>query len=179
MVQTPLIKFEYYLIDCSAIMDFSGADWANPNRYIEYREQIWLHLENMISSNKLKTVSQVWLELEFNDPASHQRLSPIRGKFVLSVDVDADAGVLELIFKYPSLVNYRRGSYTRPPADPFLIYYAQKFGVPIITDEKPLSERTGDRKTRWLKIPDICDAEGMKEQCISLEKFLKTEGLIP
>lgn len=178
MVQTPLIKFDYYLIDCSAIMDFSGADYANPDRYIEYREKIWVHLENMISSDKLKTVPQVWLELEYNDPASCQRLIPFRDKFVLPSDPEADTNVLHLIFKYPSLVNYRRGSYTRQPADPYLIYYAQKLGVPIITDERPLAKRTGDRKKRWLKIPDICDAEGMKDQCICLEKFLKTEGLI-
>ena len=179
MVQTPLIKFEYYLIDCSAIMNFSGADYANPDHYIKYREKIWLHLENMISSDKLKTVSQVWPELEFNDYLSYQRLIPFRDKFVLPIDPEADANVLQLIFKYPSLVNYRRGSYTRQPADPYLIYYAKKLGVPIITDEKPLSQRTGGRRTRWLKIPDICDAEGMQDQYICLEEFFKTEGLIP
>jgi hypothetical protein len=179
MVQTPLIKFDFSLIDCSAIMNFSGADFANPDRFKKYRIQIWSHIETMISSNELKTVSQVWSELEFNDPASYQRLNPIHEKFLIPIEPEADSYVLQLIFKYPSLINYRRGSYTRPPADPYLIYYAKKYGVPIITDEKPLAERTGDRKTRWLKIPDICAAEGMKDQCVSLEKFLKTEGIIP
>lgn len=178
MVQPPLIKFDCYLIDCSSIMTFSGADYANPNRFANYREAIWLHLENMISSDKLKTVPQVWLELEFNDPASYQRLQPFQDKFVLPTDNEADSNVLKLIFKYPSLINYRHGSYTRQPANPYLIFYAQKLGMPIITDEKPLTQRTGTRRSRWLKIPDVCEAEGIKDQCICLEEFLKAEGVI-
>lgn len=59
---------------------------------------------------------------------------------------------------------------------PYLIIYAQKWGVPIITEEKPLSERRGKRKNRREMIPDVRTAEGV--QCLTLEKFLESEGII-
>lgn len=161
-------------------MAFSGADWSNPNRFAVFREKIWSHLESMISTDRLKTVPEVWPELEYNDKASWERLSPIHDKFVLPKDGEADSLVLALIFKYGRKFIFSGSShYNRTPADPFLIVYAKKLCVQIITDEKPLAERKGKWRNRKLTIPDVCKAEGMNNQCVYLEDFLKTEGVIP
>ena len=176
MVIRPLIPAEFYLIDCSSIMAFSGADYADPDRFIAYRDKIWTHLETMLDSGRLKTVSQAWIELEYNDGESYERLKPKEGKLILPADDSTDFRVLNLISRHPKLIDDRQ-SYTREPADPYLIVYAQKWGVTIISDEKPVSERKGKRKSRRHMIPDICPAEGVR--CIRLEKFLKEEGVIP
>ena len=178
MTTLPLIKLDCYLIDCSSIMTFSGVDFANPDRFKAYREQIWVYLENMISEDRLKTVPQVMPELEFNDTESYKRLYRLRGKFILSPDEQTDFRVLNLISKYPKLID-KNQPYTREPADPYLIVYAQKLGIPIINDEKPLAQRIGARKHKRLMIPDVCELEGMKDQSICLEKFLKDNGVIP
>jgi len=157
-------------------MAFSGADYANPHRFEIYREKIWVHLEYMIDTDKLKTVRQVWLELEYNDPDSCARLRPRYNRFILPVEDETDFRVLNLISQYPSLIDYKQ-YYSREPADPYLIVYAKKWDVPIICDELPLAKRIGARKTKWLKIPDVCDKENI--EWLDLEKYLKSQGAIP
>jgi hypothetical protein len=175
---TSLIEWDCYLIDCSSIMAFSGADYANPDRFKAYRQQIWNHLEQMILSDRLRTVTQVFPELEYNDPQSYNRLLPLRDRFVLPIDKQTDISVLNLISKYPGIIDSGQ-TYTREPADPFLIVYAKKLNIPIINEEKSLAERTGDRKHKRLMIPDVCQREGMTNQSIHLEELLRKEGVIP
>lgn len=175
LIQLPLIASDCSLIDCSSIMAFSGADYSDPNRYLAFRDVIWRHIKGMVVSDRLKTVRQVWKELEFLDQDSCAQLRDCRDKFILATDQDTDFRVLNLISKYPKLIDHRI-HYTREPADPYLIVYAQKTGFPIITEEKSLSQRRGDRKNRHLKIPDVCASEGVK--CVNLKDFLRKEGLI-
>ncbi len=158
-------------------MAFSGADFASPDRFIHYRDEIWLHLEAMIDSDRLKTVQQVWTELEWNDESSCKRLSPRRDRFILPSDNDTDLRIINILAKYPKLVD-KNQHYTREPADPYLIAYAQKWHVPIICDEKPLDERVGRRKTKRLMIPDVCRLEP-NMTCLKLEKYLKDLNIIP
>jgi len=158
-------------------MAFSGADYANPQKFISYREQIWTYLENMIDSDNLKTVPQVWGELEFNDPNSWERLRPRHSQFILPSEHDTDLRIMNILSKYPKLID-KNQHYTREPADPYLIAYAQKWNLPIICDEKPLEQRIGARKSRRLMIPDVCNLE-KNMTCINLEKYLKGGGIIP
>jgi len=158
-------------------MAFSGADYAKPQNFISYREQIWTFLENLVDSGNLKTVPQVWGELEYNDPASCNRLSSRRHQLILPSEHDTDLRIINILSKYPKLVD-KNQQYTRDPADPYLIAYAQKLNIPIICDEKPLHERVGARKNKRLMIPDVCSKEG-NIICINLEKFLKDSGVIP
>ena len=123
MATLPLIKPDYLLIDTSSIMAFSGADYANPNKFISYREQIWTFLEDKIHSDNLKTVHQVWGELEFNDPYSCERLRTYCNQFLLSSEHDTDLRIINILSKYPRLVD-KNQHYTREPADPYLIAYA-------------------------------------------------------
>lgn len=158
-------------------MAFSGADYAHPKRFFSYRDQIWTFVENKIDSDKLKTVPQVWGELEYNDPTSCERMRSRRSRFLLPSEHDTDLRIINILAKYPKLVD-KNQLYTRDPADPYLIAYAQKWNLPIICDEKPLEERIGARKNKRLMIPDVCKLEkGMI--CLKLEKYLKDEGLIP
>jgi hypothetical protein len=71
-------------------MAFSGADYANPDAFLPYREQIWAHVENLISTDKLKTVLQFWPELEFNDVISYKRLYPYHDRLTLPTDDETD-----------------------------------------------------------------------------------------
>jgi hypothetical protein len=178
MVTIPLFAADFFLIDCSSIITFSGADYVNPNRFLNYREKIWNHIETMIDAGKLKTVPQLWDELEYNDPASYEKLKVRRKKFTVDPDKDTDSRVIQLLFKYPSLLEHGvLLHYTREPADPFLIDYAQTWKASIIADEKRLAERTGMKHKKVLKIPDVCDIENIP--CICLEKYLKDNGVIP
>jgi len=158
-------------------MAFSGADFANPDKFITYREQIWICLENMIDTDELKTVHQVWAELEYNDPDSCKRLAPRRDHFIIPTDHDTDIFIINIISKYPKLVDHRL-HYTREPADPYLVAYAKKWNVPIISDEKPLQQRIGKRKSRHITIPDVCQLE-TDMTCMLLEEFLKSKEVIP
>lgn len=158
-------------------MAFSGADYANPNKFLAYRKEIWTYLEGMISAGRLKTVSEVWPELKRNDPASHTRLHRFHDQLTLSRHKLTDIEVFNLISRYPDIIDDKQ-YYTMKPADPYLIVYARRLRVPIITDEKSLAERTGKWNKKKLNIPDVCDREGMKK-CIHLEDFLKGEGVIP
>ncbi len=165
MVNLRLIPSDFFLIDCSSIMAFSGADFANPHRFRDYRDKIWAHLEGMISMDRLKTVSQVWMELEYNDPESCVLLRHCRDRLLLPADHITDIRIMNIISKYPGIVDHNQ-HYSREPADPYLIAYAQKHAAVIITDEKPRAARTGHHKNRKTTIPDICSMENMK--CISL-----------
>lgn len=176
MVNLRLIPSDFFLIDCSSIMAFSGADFANPRRFCDYRERIWTHLEGMIATDRLKTVSQAWAELEYNDPESCVRLHRFRDRLILPMDHMTDIRIINIISKHPRIVDHNQ-HYTREPADPYLIAYAQKHAAIIISDEKPLSARIGQNKNRKTTIPDVCIMENMK--CLSLEAFLKDQGVIP
>ena len=158
-------------------MAFSGAELSNPDKYLPYRERIWNHLEKMIDSNRLKTVPQVIPELAFNDHKSYTRILPRKDKFVLPAEHQIEIGALNIISRYPTLID-KNQSYTRDPADPYIVVYAKRWNASIICDEKPLAERTGVRKFRRLNIPDICQNEN-NMLCQSLEKYLKGQGIIP
>jgi hypothetical protein len=177
VVNLPLFPLNFHLIDCSSIIAFSGADYANPNKFIAYRKKIWEFLEYKINEDKIKTVPQFWKELEYNDTDSYKRLFFHHDKFTVGSDDDMDSMALHLIFKYPSLIDIGLSHYTRDPSDPYLIVFAQKWGVPIIADEKRIQDRLGKRQKKKLKIPDICDKENIT--CICLEMYLKQQGIIP
>ena len=174
----PLIPLlDCHLIDCSSIMAFSGADFANPNKFISYRSEIWNFIEKQISLDRLKTVRQVWGELQYNDPDSTNRLQRYHSQMILPSENDTELRIINILSKYPKLVD-KNQHYTREPADPFLIAYAQRLGIGIICDEKPLRERKGARKNKRIMIPDVCEAEKNIE-CINIETYLKNEAVIP
>jgi hypothetical protein len=177
MVTIPLAPLNFHLIDCSSIISFSGADYSNPDRFLDYREDIWEYLEDLIDHDKLKTVPQLWKEIEYNDTNSYKRLNARHDRFTVDPDDDTDSKVLHLLYMYPSLIEAGILHYTREPADPYLIVYAQKWRVPIIADEKRIHERIGKNSNKRLKIPDVCDKENIP--CTNIEKYLKKEKIIP
>ena len=154
-----------YLIDCSAIMGFSGADQSDPNKYLVQREHIWTSLEAMIDDGKLKTVPQVLNsngELQFNDDVSYQRLRTKRDKLVLRPTQGYESRITQILSKYPKLLSGKMDSYTREPADPYLIDVAAESGLIIVTEELLLRDRKGSRRNRKTSIPDVCEAEGVQ-----------------
>ena len=166
----------FHLIDCSSIVAFSGADYAKPNMYIDYRDKIWAHIESMIDGDKLKTVPQLWEELRFVDESSYIRLRGRRVKFTVELDSNTDPMIIKLLFKYPDLLSHKAG-YTREPCDPYLIVYAQQWKTPIICDEKSISERIGKNAKKRLSVPDVCSKENLV--CVKLVQYLKEQKIIP
>lgn len=178
MTLFPFLDLGYRIIDTSAFVSFSGADFAEPGKYVNQREAIWLRIEELICEGKLKTVPEVWGELGFVDPPSQQRLEPLKDKLLLKREELQDVYNLVLEFGH-KLLNANTYTPGREPADPPLLVHAFKYNVPIINSEKPIEERKGQRKGRKLCIPDVCKLKGKSELSIPFEKFLCDEGLIP
>lgn len=163
------------MLDCTCIMNLSGADYANSDKYARSREQIWKALEELIRQGRLKTVPQVMQpngELEFNDQPSYQRLFPLRSEFTLSVDNSVENEIPKLLGKY-DLIDPNI-TYTRDPADPYLVVCARAYGYTVVTDETSKQAKRG-RRRRKDYLPDVCAGEGVR--CITFEQFLNEVGI--
>ena len=166
-----------YLIDNGPIMNLSGADQANPTRYAAHRAAIWGALEQMIREGRLKTVPQVNRvdgELAFLDQASYDRLKPLRDLFTPPSDpsLDVEAEVQTLLAKYQMIEP--NITYTRDPADPYLVVYAKHYGCTVVSDETSKTTKRGRRAKRDY-LPDVCPQEGVR--CITFDQFLTECGI--
>lgn len=113
--------------------------------------EIWLAVRNGIISGKVRTIRQVWGELESRWPDIAARLQGYKKQFVLPDDQTYTVGVVtEVQFLNQ---NHRRlwsvmGG--RNPADPLLIGVAKDLGVIVVTDERS----RGPKHQR--RIPYVC-----------------------
>jgi hypothetical protein len=114
-------------------------------------EAIWESIEGAIKSDSLKTVRQVWDELERRFGPIHKRLKRYR-KTLLIADSDlyapdVVAEIREIRRHHQTLINPFGGG---NPADPFLIAVAKSLSAVVVTDEK--AKGSGHRS----RIPYVC-----------------------
>ena len=83
---------------------------------------------------------------------------------VVPIDTDIEAAVIDLMMRYPRLVDTKKG---RSGGDPFVIAVAQVRGLTVITGEYA----TG--KTEAPRIPDVCKEIGVP--CIRMLEFFRQQ----
>ena len=85
---------------------------------------------------------------------------------LIKADKDLLLQVQGLLEKYPKLIGSQKG---RSDADPFLVEYARKSSVPLVTLEMPSGNLNKPR------IPDVCKAESI--ECISFYEYIDRAGI--
>jgi Domain of unknown function (DUF4411) len=150
-----------YLIDTSVLVNIRDvhADSA----------EIWLAITNGIVGGRVRTIRQVWDELEsrFSDIA--ERLRGYKKQFVLADDLTYTAGVVAEIRQ---LNQYHRTLWNplggKNPADPFLIAVAKDLNIIVVTDER--RKGAGFQK----RIPYVCTQRNVG--CTDRIDFLRKLG---
>jgi hypothetical protein len=150
-----------YVIDTSVLVNIR--DVHNDSA------EIWLNFTNAIVANRVKTVRQVWDELESRFSDITARLRGYKKQFVLPDDVTYAAAVVaevrNLNRNHSNLWNPVGG---RNPADPLLIAVARDLNVIVVTDEK----RQGPGFQR--RIPYVCTQRNVG--CTDRLDFLRKIG---
>jgi hypothetical protein len=131
--------------------------------------EIWLNFTNAIVSGRVRTIRQVWDELDSRFADIAARLKAYKKQFVLPDDVTYTASVVaevrDLNRHHKNLWNPIGG---RNPADPFLIAVAKDLNVIVVTDEK----RQGPGFQR--RIPYVCVKRNVG--CTGRLDFLRSIG---
>lgn len=131
--------------------------------------EVWLAVTNGIIGGRVKTVRQVWDELETRFPDIAARLKAYKKELLVSDALAYTAGVVAevryLNQNHRKLWNPVGG---RNPADPILIAVAKDLGVVVVTDER----KAGPKHTR--RIPYVCIQRNVG--CTDRIDFLRALG---
>lgn len=150
-----------FLVDTSVLVNIRDV-------HVDSKE-IWLTVTNGIVAGKVRTIRQVWDELESRFPDIAQRLKGYKKQFILTDDQTYSQGVVDEIRalnqSHRNLWNPVGG---RNPADPFLIAVAKDLNILVVTDEK----RQGPGFQR--RIPHICTQRNVG--CTDRLDFLRKLG---
>jgi hypothetical protein len=150
-----------YLIDTSVLVNIRDEHGDS--------KAIWLKVTNAIMVGRLKTIRQVWDELESRFQDIARRLKRYKKEFVLPDDIVYAPGVVAevryLNEHHRTLWNPVGG---RNPADPMLVAVAKDLNVIVVTDEK----RKGPGFQR--RIPYVCTQRNIG--CAERLDFLRKLG---
>jgi len=150
-----------YLVDTSVLVNIR-------DEHADSKE-IWLGVTNAIIAGKVRTIRQVWDELESHFPDIANRLKGYKRQFVLPDDQTYSAGVVAEV----RVLNQNHGRLWNPvggrnPADPLLIAVAKDLNIIVVTDEK----RQGAGFQR--RIPYVCTQRNVG--CTDRRDFLRKIG---
>jgi len=123
--------------------------------------RVWERFENGIAHGKLKSVAEVYRELEQHGDELLDWAKQRRTKFIpLTTAIQRQA--MRILAQFPSLA---KADSTRRNADPFVIALAAEQGLTVVTYEpsKPTKPR----------IPDVCQA--LEIPCITLVQLFRDE----
>lgn len=127
-------------------------------------------LERAVEQGQLATVPMVAEELKRHSPGSHTKLTAIQN-FVVPRITGLAATVAEITEQFPDFV---AEDVEREPADPWIVAFAVRNRLTVVTNEFPTSFR---RKPGAPRIPDVCQA--FELECIEVDEFLRRLGLPP
>ena len=145
-----------YCVDTSAWLDGWSRDYP-PDVF----PSLWDKLEEYVKNGALRCSEEVYIELGKKDDGIHDWMK-VRKEIIVSIDEPIQEIVLELLEKYPRLVDTYKN---RSQADPFVIATAEHLQAVVVTSEK----RRGNLEIP--KIPDVCDARGIR--CITFLDMLR------
>lgn len=163
-----------YIIDTSSLMHVDGEDSSPKLRRFstEERDRFWRHFVARVDDGRIKTIREVFDEIERNDRRATQELAPRLQK--LLVPTTDDFNCVASLLKDERFRGLVRDDAVSEPADPWIICVARRLGLIVVTNEV----RTADRKRPdgRARIPDVCGALGI--DCIDVVEFARREGLM-
>jgi hypothetical protein len=127
-------------------------------------ESVWKFVEQLLSSGRILSIDEVYIELEQQDDEVFQWVSQWNGNFI-PLDDAIQIKAREILSEFPTLIDLRKG---KSGADPFLIAVAAVRGGTIVSEEN----RSGGPPK--VKIPDV--ALSLDVTCIKFLNVLRQEG---
>jgi hypothetical protein len=124
---------------------------------------IWTRMEAAITANEIFAIEEVIRELERKEDDAHKWVKN-HPAMIVAIDGDIQARVVEIMGKYPRLVDTKKN---RSGCDPFVIALAKSRNLTVVTAEKA----TGNLDKP--KIPDVC--KEMKVACIQVVEFFREQ----
>jgi hypothetical protein len=144
--------------------------WVNIRDEHGDSQKIWDQLFALIKFERVKTVRQVFDELERRFPDVHSRLKPYRSQLVVP---DAATYTLSVVSEMRAIRAQHPGLYdalgTGNPADPFLIGVAKDMSGIVVTDER------SSGKAHKHKIPYVCAQRNVG--CTGRIRFFEALGI--
>lgn len=130
-------------------------------------EPVWLLIEQLVEAGQIRSVEDVYLELQAQDDdlaawAEHRK------QYFTPLEETIQREARNILVRFPTLINLRSNK-TSSSADPFLIACAVVHGGTVVTQEG----RSGGPPK--VKIPDVCGQLGIG--CVKLLDILRNEGL--
>ena len=112
---------------------------------------VWDGFDSLIEAKRLRASIEVYTELEKKDDELFAWCKERKENMFFEIDDDTQTIVTEILRDHPRLVDTVKG---RSGADPFVIALAQTTNPFMVV----LTEETRGK----VRIPDVCDARGVK-----------------
>lgn len=151
----------FYSFDTSSLLN-GRRDLVPPSTL----PTLWANIEAMIEAGKIRCVDLVRDELSARDDEVLQWAKDQSGLFV-PLTRDVQLAVRAVLAQHPRLIGVGSG---RSGADPFVIALARAHGGLVVTEE------TLSRSPTKPKIPDVCDAMGVRR--LTLMQFVQKQGWV-
>ena len=130
-------------------------------------EPVWFLIEQLVETGQIRSVEDVYLELQVQDDDLATWAEDQRQCF-LPLEQAIQREARNILARFPTLIDLRSNR-TSSSADPFLIACAVVHGGTLITQDA----RSGGPPK--VKIPDVCDQLGIR--CAKLLDVLRNESL--
>ncbi len=152
--------------DHSFVIDTCSLTHLNRTYPLDMFKPVWDKVEEMIESQELISIEEVFIELEAQDDALLDWAKAKRSNgFFKPLSADIQGNAKKILMTHPNLIDLKK---SKSSADVFLIALAMAVNGSVITEEKPSG---GPQKS---KIPDVCSHYSIK--CISLLGMLREAG---
>lgn len=147
-----------YSLDTSGFLDA----WL---RYypIDVFPSVWNRLELAATDGTLSASDEVLRELEKKDDGAFAWMKS-HPSMVIEIDATIEAAVIQLMTRFPRLVDTKKG---RSGGDPFVIALAQVRGLTVITGEYATGKLNSPR------IPDVC--KELNIPCVRILDFFRQQ----
>ena len=147
-----------YCFDTSSFVN----PWAKWYPYDTF-PSIWQNLDRLIESESIIASEEVFRETEKQADDLHDWLKK-RQQIFVPVNEDIQTATIEILTKFPNLVNYNK---QRSQADPFVIATA------IVYRKTPVTEETPSQSITKPRIPNVCQHFGL--EYINFLELMKRE----
>lgn len=149
-----------YCVDTSSLLH-AGTRAYPPKRF----PALWASIEELIEGGRMVASIEVLNELHKKDDDICAWAKERKETLFREIDDDVQAAVIEVMRKYPRLVDTKTG---KSGGDPFVIAQAMVLGPSccVVTEEDPGTEKSP-------KIPYVCRQEGI--ECLNLLGLIELE----
>lgn len=151
----------FYSFDTSSLLN-GRRDLLPPATF----PTLWENIERMIAAGSIRCVDLVADELAGREDEIHRWAKSQVGLFV-QLTADIQTAVRDLLSCHPRFIGVGSG---RSGADPFVIALARTRDGVVVTEE------TLSRNIEKPKIPDVCDALGVRR--LTLMGFVQEQGWV-